>query len=182
MNKYKIIALFGKSGAGKDTILRGIEYAKPKYNQIITTTTRPPRRYEKDGIDYHFISSIDFAEKVLNGDFIEAVSFNSWFYGTDINELKEDTINIGVFSIKAIECMLEDNRLEVHPIYIHASNKTRLLRTLNREESPNCEEICRRFFADEKDFADIPFDYKEVSNDETDSLTVTIHRILNNFN
>lgn len=182
MNKYKIIALFGKSGAGKDTILRGLEYAKPEYNQITMTTTRPIRQYEKDGIDYHFISSIDFAEKILNGDFIEAVSFNNWFYGTDIHELKEDTINVGVFSIKAIECMLEDNRLEVYPVYIRTSDKTRLLRSLNREASPNCEEICRRFFTDEQDFADIPFDYKEVFNNETDPLTVTIHSVLNNFN
>ena len=67
---------------------------------------------------------------------------------------------MGVFNITGIECILEDSRLEVQPVWIHASDKTRLLRSLNREESPDCKEICRRFQADEKDFSDMDdFEY-----------------------
>ena len=85
---------------------------------------------------------------------IEATSFNNdWFYGTDINDLKEDKINVGVFNPAGIECIIEDNRLDLVIVYVTASEKTRLLRNLNREENPNCHEICRRFLADEKDFS-----------------------------
>jgi guanylate kinase len=172
-DKYKIIALFGEGGSGKDTMLGKLHYANPQYNVLVKTTTRDPRDYEIDGVHYHFLSPEDFAIKVLNGDLIEVASFNNWFYGTDINELKKDTINMGVFSIYGIECMLDDPRLEVYPIYIQASDKTRLLRSLNREQNPNCEEICRRFFADKKDFADIPFDY-HVFNNENGSLPAVL--------
>ena len=172
-DKYKIVALFGEGGSGKDTILGKLHYANPQYNILVKTTTRDPRDYEIDGVHYHFLSPEDFAIKVLNGDLIEVASFNNWFYGTDIHELKKDTINLGVFNIYGIECMLDDPRLEVYPIYIQASDKTRLLRSLNREQNPNCEEICRRFFADKKDFADIPFDY-HVFNNENGSLPAVL--------
>ena len=62
--------------------------------------------------------------------------------------------------------MLQDPRLNVYPVYIHASDKTRLLRNLNREEKPNCSEICRRYFTDEQDFDDIPFEYFTFNNND----------------
>lgn len=164
--KFKIVALFGKSGAGKDTLLQKLHYANPQYKKIIMTTTRPKRDYEREGVHYYYLSPEDFAVKVLNGDLIEATSFNDWFYGTDINELDINRTNIGAFSIRAIECMMEDSRLEVFPVYIHAEDKTRLLRNLNREANPNCSEICRRYFTDEKDFDDIPFDYITFKNED----------------
>ena len=149
---YKIVVLFGKSGAGKDTTLKEI-CKDSDFNKIITCTTRPKRDYEVDGVDYNFLTIPQFSEKVLNGDMIEATSFNDdWFYGTDIHSLREDKINVGVFNISSIECMFGNPDLELELVYIIASDKTRLLRNLNREYDPNCHEICRRFLADEKDF------------------------------
>ena len=61
--------------------------------------------------------------------------------------------------------MLEDPRLEVHPVYVQVSDKTRLMRALNREEAPDCYEICRRFLTDEADFQDIDFPYTVFNNE-----------------
>ena len=160
MNKYKIIALFGESGAGKDTIQNWLVSNFPKEaHKIISCTTRPPRDYEINGQDYYFIDTEFFAQKILNGSMLEATTFNNWGYGTPIDSLEEDKINIGVFNITGIDCLLQDPRLEVTTIYVRVSDKERLIRILNREENPNCEEICRRFLADRKDFSDIPFEW-----------------------
>ena len=163
-NKIVVIALFGKSGAGKDYLIKTLP--PNEYHKIIPTTTRPKRDYEVNGVDYHFITVGDMTAKVLQGDMIEVTDFNNWFYGTEFSELKEDKINIGIFNIHAIECILQDERLEVYPIYINSSPKTRLLRALNREDEPDCLEICRRFLADEKDFDDIDFIYNTYWNEK----------------
>lgn len=54
---------------------------------------------------------------------------------------------------------MKDSRLEVYPIYIACEDNIRLFRSLNRETNPDCEEICRRFLTDLRDFEDIPFEY-----------------------
>lgn len=162
-SKIKIIALFGESGSGKDTIQKWIVSNIPDTNGIISCTTRPIRDNETDTVDYYFLTNEQFAEDVLNGNMLEATDFNGWFYGTRISELDKDKINIGVFNIAGIECLMKDPRLNVCPIYIYAPDKVRLMRALSREENPNCHEICRRFLADEKDFdEDFEFTYYNV--------------------
>ena len=164
MDKYKVIALFGKSGAGKDTIQKWIVSNIPEVNGIISCTTRPKRDYEKEGKDYYFLTNEEFTKEVLNGNMLEATEFNDWFYGTRISELDKDKINVGVFNIQGIECLLDDPRLDVTPFYVDVPDKTRLMRVLQREENPDCHEICRRFLSDEKDFDDIDFEYETIYN------------------
>ena len=143
--KIKVIALFGKSGSGKDTTLnRLIKYYGHYCHKIISCTTRPIRENEKDGEDYYFVSPAQFTKLLLNNYFLEATSFNDWFYGTPLFSFKDD--------------------------YITAKDKTRLLRCLEREENPDCSEISRRFLQDEKDFSEEwDFDWKEYST-ENDSI------------
>jgi guanylate kinase len=56
--KYTIIALMGKAGSGKDTILHALlkQPAFKNASPIVSCTTRPMRENEKDGIDYHFLT------------------------------------------------------------------------------------------------------------------------------
>ena len=54
---YNIIALAGKAGSGKDTILKKVIAAIPdRFHEIISCTTRPPREGEVDGKNYHFVN------------------------------------------------------------------------------------------------------------------------------
>lgn len=165
MNKIKVIALFGKSGAGKDTIQNMLIEQNNNMHKIVSCTTRPPREYEVDGVDYYFLTEEDFTIKIIAGDMLEHTIFRNWFYGTPIDSLDPNKTNIGVFNITGIRTMLEDPRLEVHPVYVQVSDKTRLMRALNREEAPDCYEICRRFLTDEEDFQDIDFPYTVFNNE-----------------
>lgn len=173
MKKYKVIALFGPSGVGKDAIQNRIVSSYEYFNKIISCTTRPKRDYEIDKEDYFFLEPMEFAQKVLDGSMLEATSFRAWMYGTPIDSLKHDKINIGVFNIAGIECLVEDPRLCVVPIYVEVAPKTRLMRALQREENPDCHEVCRRFLADEQDFLNLEskdFDYFCIDNNEPISV------------
>lgn len=168
MDKYKIIALFGEAGSGKDYIQKAMmetDFGKENLFEIISCTTRPPREGEIDGVHYHFISS---ANEFFNGDnlyhMIEFTNFRGWWYGTRDIDLSKSKINIGVFNVKGIKEILKRDNIDCLPIRISSYKKIRLLRQLNREIDPDCDEIIRRFLADEKDFLNLPFDYKVITN------------------
>lgn len=151
--KYKIIALMGKAGSGKDTVLRKLMELYPdKLHEIVSCTTRPPREGEKNGINYYFLTVEEFTEKVLNGDMIEATMFNGWHYGATKSALDSEKWNIGVFNPDGIRCLQEEKDIELVTYWISACDKTRLIRQLEREENPDIDEIIRRFKTDKEDF------------------------------
>jgi guanylate kinase len=161
MNKIKLLALFGESGAGKDTIQHWLVSECTNVHGLISYTTRPPRDYEKEGQEYHFVTKEDFRELIAENKILEYNVFNYWYYGTCVDELDKDQINVGVFNPQGIRKLLKCTKdVDILPVWIQASEKDRLLRCLNREANPDCKEICRRFLADTDDFSRINFDYE----------------------
>lgn len=158
----KIVALFGKAGSGKDT-LQNLLAESLDVNPIVSATTRPPRDTEVDGEAYHFKTDDNF----FDGGMVEYTKFRGWYYGTPYSSLDKDKVNIGVFNIAGIKQLKRSGIVEVLPVYVYATDKTRLLRQLNREECPDCDEICRRFQTDKEDFdkQNITFNYLTLYND-----------------
>ena len=155
--KYKLIAIFGQSGSGKDFVLKELiqtSFGQGNLSRVVSYTTRPMRKGEQPGVNYHFLpTAAEFFAKEL----IEHSEFNNWFYGSAIDTLKKDKINIGVYDIRRIQQIIKNENIECYPIYIKASQKNRLMRQLEREESPDCDEIVRRYIADKKDFIPVTF-------------------------
>lgn len=153
MSMYKIIALVGESGSGKDSLLQSVLAASPKsYHKIISCTTRPPREGEVDGQNYYFFTNQEFSELIAANQMLEYTNFNNWYYGTTLEALSAEKVNIGVFNPAGIDSLLKLPDIDLTVIRIYASEKNRLLRQLNREEYPNIEEIIRRYFTDKEDF------------------------------
>lgn len=154
--KKIIVALVGKAGAGKDTLLNRICQDSPNYHKIISCTTRPMRKGEIDGEDYYFISHEAFAQKILNEDMLEATEFNDWFYGTMKSSLIENGINIGIFNPEGYNYLTSalDDDIYVIGFYVRCDDKVRLMRQLNREENPDVDEIIRRYTTDKQDFVE----------------------------
>ena len=147
MEKIKVFAVLGKSGAGKDYCMRRIAQEND-WKIIVPCTTRPKREYEQEGVDYHFLTDKEFAA----ARFMETATFNSWHYGTRYEDLDPDRTNIGVFNPTGLKQLAAHDDIELTICYVKASDKTRLLRQLNREENPNVAEIIRRYGTDEFDF------------------------------
>ena len=149
--KIKLIALFGEAGSGKDACLHQVcSVMGDRIHEIVSSTTRPPRQGEKN----HFLSFDEYNEKIKNNQFFETSSFRGWYYGTTLDELDSNKVNIGVFNPAGVKSISEKTDI-IDPVYIwiQASPKNRLLRQLNREKNPDCDEIVRRYGTDKKDFA-----------------------------
>ena len=153
MSKPCILAIFGKSAAGKDTA-KWLLRQYPSIEPILQWTTRPKRENEKQDVDYHFCSVEEFTNEMLSPEsMIEAAQYNNWFYGTPAKSLKPNVINLGIFGEKALKCLTEEqNDYNINFLEIVTPDKIRLQRSLNRETNVDCHEICRRFLADEKDW------------------------------
>ena len=149
----KILALCGQSAAGKDTLLQEIlKLNRPDIHEIVSCTTRPPREGEVHGKNYYFLTNEEFADKIENGEMLEATVFRDWCYGTSLDSLNPEAINVGVFNIDGIDILIDNPKIDLYVVEVQASAKTRLLRSLNREEHPDVDEIVRRYLADQNDF------------------------------
>lgn len=159
----KIFYVMGKSSSGKDTIYRRLmkEY---NFSTVVLYTTRPMREGEKDGKEYHFVTEAELERLEAEGKVIEVRAYHTvhgiWYYFTvddgQLNTAAHDYLLIG--TLESYQKMREyygaDNFV---PLYIEVEDGLRLERALGRERQqsePKYAELCRRYLADEKDFAE----------------------------
>ena len=77
-----MLVLSSPSGAGKTTISRSLLERDDNLRMSVSTTTRPKRSGERDGVDYNFVDPDTFERMVAEGAFLEhAKVFGNW-YGT----------------------------------------------------------------------------------------------------
>jgi guanylate kinase len=77
----------GPSGAGKTTLVRRFLAEHTDWRFSVSTTTRPPRPNEVDGIDYHFVTMGEFERRMAAGRFLETAAVHGNHYGTELSEL-----------------------------------------------------------------------------------------------
>ncbi len=90
MSKLFIIA--ASSGAGKTTVVNAL-LKMPSMSdclkRIITYTSRAARSDEIDGIDYHFVTTQDFEQKIKEGFFLEWSKAYGNYYGVSSSFLSD---------------------------------------------------------------------------------------------
>ena len=74
--------LSSPSGAGKTTISNMLLTADEEIKLSVSATTRPKRPGEIDGIDYHFVSDVQFDAMIEKDDFYEWAHVFNYRYGT----------------------------------------------------------------------------------------------------
>ena len=161
----RLFYMIGKSSTGKDTIYREvISRTDLDLNPLVMYTTRPIRKGETDGKEYYFVDENVLNELEKEGRVIEKRAYHTihgiWTYFTvddehvDLN--RKDYLAIGTLESYAQIRNYYGEKLVV-PIYIQVEDGLRLERALKREKQqsvPKYEELCRRFLADQADYAE----------------------------
>ncbi len=89
LDKNILIIISSPSGVGKTTIAkRLLKIIKNSYLSV-SCTTREPRRGEKNGVDYFFVSKKKFFNLKKTKKFIETALVHNNYYGTLKSELKK---------------------------------------------------------------------------------------------
>ncbi|MEA2346987.1 MAG: guanylate kinase [Thermoleophilaceae bacterium] len=86
----------GPSGVGKGTLIRSLLERVPDLRLSVSATTRAPRPGEEDGVDYHFLSPIEFEERLAAGQFLEHATYAGNRYGTLLSEVEDRPGSKGV--------------------------------------------------------------------------------------
>ncbi len=165
MSKGKIFLLMGKSTSGKDTIYKKLIVDEDlSINKVVPYTTRPMREGETDGVQYFFKSDEEYEALKKNGKIIEERTYHTvmgdWHYFTvDDDQIDLESGNYLVIGTLESYCYIRDyfGQESVVPLLIDVDAKIRLQRAMHREdkqEHPRYDEMCRRFLADEEDFAE----------------------------
>lgn len=84
-----LLVLTGPTCAGKDTVLKELLRRDENFIRLVTTTSRPKRPGEKEGVDYYFVSREEFEQKIANNEFLEWVNYLGHYKGTQKRHLIE---------------------------------------------------------------------------------------------
>ena len=150
-----ILVICGKTASGKN-LVRDILVEKYNYNPIVTYTSRPPRKGEKQDVTYHFISTDEFIEKINNGFFAEWKDYDTndglWYYGTALEDCVNATDNDVIILTPDGVRDLKKNGVNAIVIYLYSNLNTIKHRLKFRGD--DLKEVERRISSDIKDFKD----------------------------
>lgn len=77
-----LILITGPSGAGKSSLVAALLAADPSLSFSVSTTTRPIRAGETDGVEYHFVDDAEFDRLIAADAFVEWANVHRRRYGT----------------------------------------------------------------------------------------------------
>ena len=133
--KGSILVVSGPSGSGKTSLAREVcEELKDKAYFSISTTTRPVREGEKDGVDYFFVSKEEFLKDIDEGYFLEWAEVHGNFYGTSKRQI-DTALDEGKIVFLDIDVQGHDAVRKAYPdivtsIFVTTKNKEILIERL----------------------------------------------------
>ncbi len=83
------IVVSAPSGTGKTTVSSEVLAHMPDVFHSVSVTTRPPRKQERHGKEYFFVSHEEFREQLKSGLLVEWAEVHGYLYGTPRKYLEE---------------------------------------------------------------------------------------------
>jgi guanylate kinase len=132
-----LVTITGPTGSGKTTLAKALKERIEMY-ELISCTTRPPRKGEEDGKDYHFLGNLEMD----HADLIEHVEYSGFRYGLDVDEVEIAKMRPSVVVVnpegrEALESYCKDNDIEMLSVYVSAPPEILVKRLLDRDQGEN---------------------------------------------
>ncbi|MGD0190101.1 MAG: guanylate kinase [Rhizomicrobium sp.] len=177
-----MLVLSSPSGAGKTTLAKQLLASDSNLVLSVSVTTRPKRSNEHDGVDYQFVSYVEFDRMMAAGEFLEYATVFEHRYGTR-KKVVADALAAGrdiLFDIdwQGTQQLKERTREDLVSIFILPPSHAELERRLKARAQDSDDVVSRRMA---KAAAEIShwaeYDYVIV-NDDIDSAHAKITAIL----
>jgi len=149
-SSHKIIIITAPSGAGKTSITRYLlKTFQDKLTFSISAATRQKRDYEKDGVDYHFMSVDEFKEKIQRNSFIEwEMVYEGKYYGTLKSEIhriwKEEKTPLLDIDVQGAVHVQQLHREQTLSLFIEPPSVDELKKRLSSRGTETAESLATR--------------------------------------
>lgn len=136
-NKPTLITLTAPTASGKSFLLEAL--VKSGFERIVSTTTRNPRKGEREGIDYYFIDNERSKAIEANNGFAELVEFQGLRYGVTNEEFESKMggefapiIILSPDGIAQYEHLCRSKGWNIFTVYVHLVESERIQRLNER--------------------------------------------------
>lgn len=162
-----VFVVSAPAGTGKTTLVHMLKKEFSCVVESVSCTTRKPRPGEKDGVDYHFISSMEFEQKIQKNEFLEYAKVFGSYYGTPRSYIKDQQV-LGKHVVLVIDtqgAMQLKKSLEAVFIFLKPPSMDALKERLSSRKSESSEAMKERLSWAQKEIdLAIHYDYQIVND------------------
>jgi guanylate kinase len=165
-----VLVISGPSGAGKSSLINKISNDIGDFYFSISTTTRPIREGEIDGVHYHFVTKEEFQKDIENDNFLEYALVHGNYYGTSL-KLVQDALHDGklvIFDIDVQGNAIVKNRIGdlLTSVFVTTPSLSVLKQRLNARATDSQDVIDKRIEMAKKEIQRVSeYDYLVVNDD-----------------
>src|SRR6187397_2686645 len=149
-SSHKLIIITAPSGAGNTSITKLLLKTFPdKLVFSISAVRSQKRSYEKDGVDYYFMSVDEFKEKIQRNVFVEwEMVYEGKYYGTLKSEIhriwKEEKVPLLDIDVQGAVHVQQEHREQTLSIFIEPPSVDELKRRLSGRGTETPESLATR--------------------------------------
>lgn len=179
--KGLIVVISGPSGSGKSTICRQL-LKDPGMVWSISVTTRQPRRNERPGVDYHFLTEDQFKAHVERGELVEHTHiFGNW-YGT-LRQPLEEALREGKLYLMEVDVQGGENVMRAFPrdvlsIFVNPPSLEVLRERLYKRGTDSEAQLSARLRRAEEERRHAHRYHRVVVNDNLDEVVREVRQII----
>lgn len=179
-----VIVISGPSGVGKDSVLQALQARDYPFHFVVTATSRPPRPQEIDGVDYVFVSEVEFERMILEDALLEHAVVYGQHKGIPKQQVrdalasgKDVIMRVDVQGAATIRRLLPEAIL----VFLSAASDEELVARLRLRGADTEAQIQRRIQAAQNEMKSLAeFDYVVVNSDDAlENAVDTILAIIN---
>ncbi|MEO6397882.1 MAG: guanylate kinase [Tepidiformaceae bacterium] len=177
--KPLVIVIHGPAGVGKDSVIEELN-KRTGITRATSATTRAPRKGEKHGRDYYFLTRAEFEAGIADGAFVEHAIVYDDYKGVHASEVSR---LIGSGKDMIIRTDVQGARTwrgKLHGavfVFLMAEDREALRQRLLARETETAEELERRLAEIDEEIADMPNNDYVVYN-QHDALDAAVNEML----
>ena len=143
----KLFIVSGPSGSGKSSLINDIVNESDDFVRSVSVTTRPKRKDETSGRQYHFISKNEFEELIKKDMLLEWAAYAGYLYGTPkkfVTEILSKGKNV-ILVIEVQGAMQVIKKMkDTYLIFIITSSFKELEERIKKRRADSLEEMNKR--------------------------------------